>query len=82
MSDSPPAIGLIGLGLMGEGFAKRLRALGYLVVAFDIVVDKVAAATRRGATAAASPAEVAGRADIILMSVSYTHLTLPTILRV
>jgi len=72
MSDSLPSIGLIGLGLMGEGFAERLTALGYPVVGFDILADKVAAAARLGATAAASPAEVARRADIVLMSVTTT----------
>jgi 3-hydroxyisobutyrate dehydrogenase-like beta-hydroxyacid dehydrogenase len=72
MSDSLPTVGFIGLGLMGEGFIKRLTALGYPVVGFDILADKVAAATRLGAAAAASPAEVARRADFVLMSVTTT----------
>jgi 3-hydroxyisobutyrate dehydrogenase len=72
MSDSSPTIGLIGLGLMGEGFAKTLTALGYSVVGFDIRADKVAAAVQLGATAAASPADVAQRADIVLMSLTTT----------
>ena len=32
MTNPAPTIGLIGLGLMGEGFAKRLIAMGYPVV--------------------------------------------------
>jgi 3-hydroxyisobutyrate dehydrogenase-like beta-hydroxyacid dehydrogenase len=67
-----PAIGFIGLGLMGQGFVTRLRALGYSVVGYDIDPGKIEAAVRRGVSAATSPADVAGRADIMLISVTTT----------
>lgn len=72
MSNSTPTIGLIGLGLMGEGFAKRLVAMGYPVVGYDVVAGKVEHAKGLGVSPAASPAEVAQRADIVLMSVTTT----------
>jgi len=72
MSNPAPTIGLIGLGLMGEGFAKRLIAMGYPVVGYDVVVDKLAHSKRLGVAPATSPAEVCQRADIALMSVTTT----------
>src|SRR5262245_46338954 len=72
MTTPAPAIGLIGLGLMGEGFAKRLVATGYPVVGYDLAVGRVAHAKGLGVAPAASPADVAQRADIVLMSVTTT----------
>jgi 3-hydroxyisobutyrate dehydrogenase-like beta-hydroxyacid dehydrogenase len=69
---STPAIGVIGLGLMGEGFARRLIETGHAVVGYDIAADKVAAVAKCGVKPCASPAEVARVADIILMSVTTT----------
>ncbi len=72
MSSERPTIGCIGLGLMGQGFIKRLVALGYPVIGHDIDAAKVSAAMRLGATAATSAADVAGGADFILISVTTT----------
>ena len=36
-------IGFIGLGLMGQGFTRRLVELGHVVLGFDIDPAKVAA---------------------------------------
>jgi len=72
VSDPLPTIGLIGLGLMGQGFARRLVRLGYPVVGFDSLDEKVADAAGLGVAAAASPADVAQRADLVLMSVTTT----------
>ncbi len=72
MTNPVPTIGLIGLGLMGEGFAKRLVAMGYPVVGYDVVADKVARAKSLGVTPAVSPADVAQRADMVLVSVTTT----------
>ena len=41
-------IGVIGLGLMGEGFTRRLIETGHAVAGCDIVADKLAAAVARG----------------------------------
>lgn len=67
-----PAIGFIGLGLMGQGFTQRLVKSGFKVTGYDIVPDKVKAATAHGVTGAASPAAVAAASDIVLLCVTST----------
>jgi 3-hydroxyisobutyrate dehydrogenase-like beta-hydroxyacid dehydrogenase len=67
------SIGFIGLGLMGDGFTRRLVECGHAVTGYDIVADKIAAAAKHGVKGAASPAEVARAADIVLVCVTSTH---------
>jgi len=69
---SKPTIGVIGLGLMGGAMARRLIETGHGVAGYDVVAEKVAAASALGASACGSPAEVAGAADIVLMSLTTT----------
>jgi len=66
------AVGFIGLGLMGQGFTRRLVEKGYRVVGFDIDAAKTGAASDWGVTPAKSAAEVAQACDIILVSVINT----------
>src|SRR5215471_6392706 len=61
-------IGFIGVGKMGEPMAGRLLDAGYQVHVFDARKDAVAAMVGKGARAAASPAEVAGKAETVLVS--------------
>jgi 3-hydroxyisobutyrate dehydrogenase-like beta-hydroxyacid dehydrogenase len=65
-------IGMIGLGLMGEGISKRPVETGHAVAGYDIVADKLAAAVARGVKACASPVEVARTADTVLLSLTTT----------
>lgn len=65
-------IGFIGLGLMGQGFTRRLAELGCGVVGFDIDQSKVAAAAGWGVKPAKSAAEVAEACDVILTCVINT----------
>jgi 3-hydroxyisobutyrate dehydrogenase-like beta-hydroxyacid dehydrogenase len=67
-----PIIGMIGLGLMGEGFTRRLIETGHAIHGYDIAADKVSAGAARGVRPCRSPAEVARAADIVLMSVTTT----------
>ncbi len=67
-----PTIGFIGLGLMGQAFTHRLVETDHSVVGFDTDTAKVHAAANAGVRGAASAAEVAQRADIILISVTDT----------
>jgi 3-hydroxyisobutyrate dehydrogenase len=69
---SVPVVGIIGLGLMGEAFSRRLVRTGYHVVGYDIVPEKVVAAAALGLQACASASEVASAADVILMSLTTT----------
>ncbi|BDG59138.1 phosphogluconate dehydrogenase (NAD(+)-dependent, decarboxylating) [Caldinitratiruptor microaerophilus] len=55
------AFGVIGLGRMGGGVARRLLEAGFDVVVHDRDEAAVAAAVAAGATAAADPADVAAR---------------------
>jgi 3-hydroxyisobutyrate dehydrogenase-like beta-hydroxyacid dehydrogenase len=61
-------IGYVGVGLMGLPMTKRLLSLGYAVRAYDIVAEKVTAAVRAGASAAASPADAVRGADLVLLN--------------
>ncbi len=68
-----PSIGFVGLGLMGSAFTRRLVERGFRVIGFDVVTDKLAAADRQGVEAASSAADVARRADVVLMCVTSTQ---------
>ena len=72
MSFEPP-VGVIGIGLMGEVFARRLVATGFGVVGFDIDPTKTARLNEFGAHAAASIADVARAARPILLAVFDTN---------
>ena len=63
-----PTLGFLGLGRMGSPMALRLLAAGYPVVACDPVPAAMRGVVERGAQSAASPREVADRADIVLTS--------------
>jgi 3-hydroxyisobutyrate dehydrogenase-like beta-hydroxyacid dehydrogenase len=69
---SSKTIGVIGLGLMGEAIAARLLDCGHAVAGYDVVPEKLSAASGRGVRACASPAEVARATDIVLVSVTTT----------
>ncbi|MEW6533978.1 MAG: NAD(P)-dependent oxidoreductase [Thermodesulfobacteriota bacterium] len=60
-------IGIIGAGVMGRAAAGKLIETGYSLIAFDTAVSALEKIMVLGAEGASSPAEVAGRADIILM---------------
>ena len=65
-------IGFVGLGLMGEGFTRRLIEKGHTVVGFDINAEKTRAAARWGVQPAASAADIARTCDIVLICVINT----------
>ena len=65
-------IGLVGLGLMGAGFAKRLVATGHKVSGYDADAARMREAQALGVATAASAAAVAQASDIILVSVINT----------
>src|SRR3569833_2292985 len=65
-------VGFVGLGLMGEGFTHRLIEKGHRVVGFDIDAARVKAASGWGVAPAASAAEVAEAAGVIIVCVITT----------
>ena len=65
---SNTTIGFIGVGRMGLPMASRLIAAGHSLVAYDIQGQALSAIANKGAATAASPAEVASRAEIVMVS--------------
>ena len=61
-------IGFIGVGRMGLPMAARLIGAGHRLVAYDTQGQALSAIANKGAEKAASPAEVASRADIVMAS--------------
>jgi 3-hydroxyisobutyrate dehydrogenase-like beta-hydroxyacid dehydrogenase len=61
-------IGFIGLGQMGGPMTRRLLAAGHPLVVHDARGEAQDALVAEGAEAAKSPAEVAARAEVVLVS--------------
>jgi 3-hydroxyisobutyrate dehydrogenase-like beta-hydroxyacid dehydrogenase len=61
-------LGFVGLGHMGGPMASRLLDAGHSLCVFDTSAEALRPLVARGATAAASPKEVASTAPIVLMS--------------
>ena len=70
MAAQPPAgeVGVVGLGTMGGQIARHLLAAGYRVIGRDVLPDRAEALASMGATCADSAAEVAERADTVIVS--------------
>jgi 3-hydroxyisobutyrate dehydrogenase-like beta-hydroxyacid dehydrogenase len=62
-------LGLIGVGLMGQVFARRWIDAGFSVLGYDVDAAKGAQLTAIGGEAAGSIADVAKRCDIIMVVV-------------
>lgn len=62
-------IGFLGLGLMGEGFTRRLVERGHAVAGYDPRPERLAAAGEWGVAAAASPAAAVDGADLVMTCV-------------
>ena len=63
-------LGFIGIGLMGRPMVLRLLAAGHEVTVWNRSRDKLAPVLAQGAKEAASPAEVARAAEIVMMCVT------------
>lgn len=63
-------VGFVGLGGMGRGLVKNLLAKGVPVTAFDLRPEATKTAREQGAAIAASPAEVARAAKILMICVN------------
>ncbi len=61
-------IGFVGVGRMGGPMASRLLDAGYELCIHDVSAEAMKPFAARGAQIAASPAEVASRAEIVLVS--------------
>lgn len=64
-----PRVAFIGLGSMGLGMAKNLLNAGHTVVGVDPIATAREAFVAAGGTIAASPAEAARSADVVVVAV-------------
>ena len=62
-------VGFIGLGDMGSGMARNLVKADVPLVVWDLLPELVRSLTEEGASAAADPAELAERAELIFLCV-------------
>ena len=65
-------IGFVGLGIMGQGMTRNLLKAGYNVRVWNRTASRMDPLVEAGATAAASPADVAANCDIVIICVSDT----------
>jgi 3-hydroxyisobutyrate dehydrogenase len=63
-------VGFIGLGIMGAPMARNLMAAGHHVVAWNRSPGPLDALAAAGAERAASPADLASRADVVITCVT------------
>jgi len=68
-----PAVGFIGLGIMGRSMAGHLLAAGHRLHVYNRSRDKADELVARGATWQATPGEVAVHADVVITMVGYPH---------
>lgn len=62
-------VGIIGTGIMGGGMAEQLLRQGYPVVVWNRNAAKIKPLIALGAAGAASPAELAAQADVVIVVV-------------
>lgn len=66
-----PAIGFVGLGIMGRSMAGHLLAAGHPLHVFNRSRDKADELVAKGATWHATPGDVAAQADVVVTMVGY-----------
>jgi len=72
-------VGIIGLGIMGGAFAKKLAAAGWQVVGYDISAARRREAQRAGVSIARSAAAVAAQVPVILTSLPKPQALMKTV---
>ena len=65
-----PAVGFIGLGLMGRPMAANLLKAGFAVTVWNRTASRMAPLVAQGAKATATPREAAAAADVLITIVS------------
>jgi 3-hydroxyisobutyrate dehydrogenase-like beta-hydroxyacid dehydrogenase len=68
MQQTGQAVGIIGLGIMGGAIARNLVVKGWRVIGFDIEAERCAEARETGVEIAGNAAQVAERAEIVMLS--------------
>ena len=73
-------LGFLGLGIMGAPMARNLMLAGHEVALWSHSAGKAAALAKEGATAYATPAEVAWRSECVFLCVGDTKMSAEVIL--
>lgn len=73
-------VGVVGLGIMGLAYAGNLRDSGFDVIGFDVSKERLDALDKMGGDLAKSPAEVAEKADKILLALPSADALIETCL--
>ena len=68
-SETPLEVGFVGLGVMGRPMATRITQAGFPLTVHSRSATAVAQLVAAGARAAASPADVAARTDVVIVMV-------------
>ena len=66
MTNGKPTVGFIGLGIMGKPMARNLMKAGYTLVVLNRSRGPVDELAAEGATAAATPRDVAAQSDVVI----------------
>lgn len=77
---SDKRVGFIGLGLMGSGMAMNILRKHGRVTVFDVSAPAVKKLVEAGAVAAASPKDLAGASDVVLLSLPHPDISKATVL--
>jgi 3-hydroxyisobutyrate dehydrogenase len=73
MNSDLPAIGFIGLGVMGRSMARHLRNAGHPMTVYNRTKARAAEIIELGAEWRASPADTAADAAVVITMVGYPH---------
>src|SRR5580692_12376412 len=73
-------LGFLGLGIMGAPMARSLMRAGHDVAVWSHSKGKAELLAKEGATACATPAEVAGRSECVFLCVGNTEMSREVIL--
>ena len=71
--NSLPAVGVIGLGVMGRSMARHLRNAGHPLIVYNRTRARADEIIGLGATWADSPRDVASAAGVVITMVGYPH---------
>ncbi|HTE44171.1 MAG TPA: NAD(P)-dependent oxidoreductase [Gemmatimonadaceae bacterium] len=70
LPSTPPRVGLLGLGLMGSGMARRLLGAGFPLTVYNRTAEKAATLVAEGARLARSPRDAADGAEFVVSMVA------------
>src|SRR5689334_9195016 len=65
-----PNIAFLGLGIMGTGMARRLLGAGFPLTVYNRSAERAAPLVAEGALGAATPAEAASQAEVVISMVA------------